>query len=211
MITQIFIKQKVFLLAVGLFISGIAIAQKKNMYTESIKAYQKMYVDSHEVVKGNDKKHFRFFPVSKEYNVTGYFERIIDTVGFTMNTSAGTQKYYYKYGRLDFMIDGKEYLLFVYQGKDLMQTEQYKDYLFVPFTDATTGNESYGSGRYLEFYKKDIENNPQGPGGILQLDFNKAYNPYCAYAAGYRCPIPPRENRLNTAIRAGEMNYGKAH
>lgn len=217
MTTKIFIKQRLVLLAVVLFINVPVFAQKNDIYTASIKAYQKMYVDSHAVVKGKDKKHFRFFPVNKACHVTGYFERIQDTVGFTMNTSDGTQKYYYKYGRLDFMIDGKEYLLFVYQGKDLMQTEQYKDYLFVPFTDATTGNESYGSGRYLEFYKKDIENNPppgpggQGPGGVLQLDFNKAYNPYCAYAAGYRCPIPPRENRLNTAIRAGEMNYGKAH
>ncbi|MBL7702203.1 MAG: DUF1684 domain-containing protein [Ferruginibacter sp.] len=188
-----------------MFISGLAFAQKKDAYTESIKAYQKMYVDSHEVVKGKDKKHFRFFPINKDYNVTAYFERIVDTVGFTMNTSAGTVKYFYKYGRLDFMINEKEFLLYVYQGKDLMQTEQYKDYLFVPFTDATTGNESYGSGRYLEFYKRDIED------GKLQLDFNKAYNPYCAYSTGFKCPIPPRENRLSIAIKAGEMNFGKAY
>jgi uncharacterized protein (DUF1684 family) len=205
MITQIFFKQRVFLLAVAMFIAGSAFAQKKDIYTESIKAYQKIYIDSHEVVKGKDKKHFHFFPINKAYNVSAYFERIFDSVGFTMNTSAGTQKYFYKYGRLDFMIDGKECLLYVYQGKDLMQTEQYKDYLFVPFTDATTGNESYGSGRYLEFYKKDIENN------LLQIDFNKAYNPYCAYANGFKCPVPPRENRLTIAIKAGEMNFGKAH
>ncbi len=205
MITQIFIKQRMFLLAVGILISGFAVAQKKDVYTESIKAYQKIYIDSHEVVKGNDRKHFHFFPINKAYNVSAYFERIFDTVGFTMNTSAGTVKYFYKYGRLDFIIDGKECLLYVYQGKDLMQTEQYKDYLFVPFTDATTGNESYGSGRYLEFYKKDIENN------TLQLDFNKAYNPYCAYATGFKCPVPPRENRLTIPIKAGEMNFGKAH
>lgn len=205
MISQILFKQRVFLLAAGMFVSGFLFAQKKDIYTESIKAYQKIYIDSHEVVKGKDKKHFHFFAISKAYNVTCYFERIFDTVGFTMPTSAGTVKYFYKYGRLDFMIDGKECLLYVYQGKDLMQMEQYKDYLFVPFTDATTGNESYGSGRYLEFYKKDIQIDS------LQLDFNKAYNPYCAYATGYKCPIPPRENRLNISIKAGEMNFGKAH
>lgn len=203
------IRQKIFLVVIGAFIVSLASAQKKDFYTESIKEYQKMYIDSHEVVKGKDKKAFRFFPINKDYNVTSYFERIVDTVGFTMNTSAGTVKYFYKYGRLDFMIDGKEFLLYVYQGKDLMQTEQYKDYLFVPFTDATTGNESYGSGRYLEFYKKDIENN--GKYNVLQLDFNKAYNPYCAYSTGFKCPIPPRENRLSIAIKAGEMNFGKAH
>ncbi|MBK9485971.1 MAG: DUF1684 domain-containing protein [Chitinophagaceae bacterium] len=205
MITLISIKQRIVLVAATLFIGGFAFAQKKDIYTESIKAYQKIYIDSHEVVKGKDTRHFHFFPINKEYHVSAYFERIYDTVGFTMNTSAGTVKYYYKYGRLDFMIDGKECLLYVYQGKDLMQTEQYKDYLFVPFTDATTGNESYGSGRYLEFYKKDIENNS------VQLDFNKAYNPYCAYATGYKCPVPPRENRLTIPIKAGEMNFGKAH
>ncbi len=205
MVSQILFKQRVFLLAAGMFVSGFLFAQKKDIYTESIKAYQKIYIDSHEVVKGKDKKHFHFFAISKAYNVTCYFERIFDTVGFTMPTSAGTVKYFYKYGRLDFMIDGKECLLYVYQGKDLMQMEQYKDYLFVPFTDATTGNESYGSGRYLEFYKKDIDNN------TLQLDFNKAYNPYCAYATGFKCPVPPRENRLTVPIKAGEMNFGKAH
>ena len=197
--------KKILLAAIVTFISCFAAAQKKDIYTESIKAYQKIYSDSHAVVQGKDKKYFRFFPINKAYHVTAYFERIFDTVGFTMNTSAGTLKYFYKYGRLDFMIDGKECLLYVYQGKDLMQTEKYKDYLFVPFTDATTGNESYGSGRYLEFYKKDIENN------ILQLDFNKAYNPYCAYATGFKCPIPPRENRITIPIKAGEMNFGKAY
>ena len=188
-----------------MIITGFVFGQKKDFYAESIKAYQKIYVDSHEVVKGKDKKYFHFFPINKAYNVASYFERIIDTVGFTMPTSAGTVKYFYKYGRVDFMIDGTEYLLYAYQGKELMQTEQYRDYLFVPFTDATTGNESYGSGRYLEFYKRDIENDS------LQLDFNKAYNPYCAYATGFKCPIPPRENRLSVAIKAGEMNFRKSH
>jgi uncharacterized protein (DUF1684 family) len=205
MISQIFSKQRILLLIAGIFMGSLAIAQKKDMYTESVKAYQKNYVDNHEVVKGKDKKQFHFFPINKAYNVTGYFERIVDTVGFIMPTSAGTVKYFYKYGRLDFIINDNECILFVYQGKDLMATEKYKDYLFVPFIDATTGNESYGSGRYLEFYKSDIENN------ILQLDFNKAYNPYCAYATGFKCPIPPRENRLFIPIKAGEMNFGKSH
>ncbi len=206
MITQIIGKQRILLLAATIIFCGSAFAQKNDFYAKSIKAYQKNYVDNHEVVQDKkEKKYFHFFPISNEYNVPAYFEKIYDTVGFTMNTSAGTKKYFYKYGRLDFMIDGKECLLFVYQGKELMQTETYKDYLFVPFTDATTGNESYGSGRYLEFYKKDIQ------GDSLQVDFNKAYNPNCAYSTGYKCPVPPRENMLPIAIKAGEMNYSKQH
>ncbi len=203
--------QKIFFIAIAIFISSFVFAQKKDFYVEQIKAYQKNYVANHEVVEKMNKKHFHFFPINSNYHVSSHFERIMDTIGFTMTTSAKTTSHYYKYGRLDFMVDGKECILYVYQGKDLMQTEQYKNYLFVPFTDATTGDESYGSGRYLEFYTKDIENNPQGFGSILQLDFNKAYNPYCAYSPNYKCPIPPKENRLPIAIKAGEKNFGKAH
>lgn len=180
-------------------------AAQKDTYTAQIKAYQKKYTSSHEVVKGNNKRYFRFFPVNKSYNVISTFEKLTDTVGFLLNTSAKTQKHYFKYGRLVFLLSGKQYHLFVYQGSDLMKTEKYRDYLFIPFTDLTSGDESYGSGRYLEFYISDIKNNN------LQLDFNKAYNPYCVYSTGYKCPIPPRENALPVAIRAGEMNFAKPH
>ncbi len=93
--------------------------------------------------------------------------------------------------------------LYVYQSQSLMQQEKYKNYLLVPFGDATSGFESYGGGRYLEFNIPDIQNNQ------LALDFNKAYNPYCAYTTGYNCPIPPRENLLKIPIPAGEKNYEK--
>ena len=196
--------KKVFCLAAVLFLCGNLFAQD-DAYTKSMQTYQKNYVDTHEVVKKKDRKYFRFFPISSKYDVTCSFEKITDNTGFTMPTSAKTLKYFYKYGRLNFKLDGKDYHLFVYQGKDLMETEEYKDYLFVPFTDATSGDESYGSGRYIEFHKQDVKNN------TLQLDFNKAYNPYCAYSAGYKCPIPPRENALSVAIRAGEKNFAKGH
>lgn len=197
--------KRVFLFSFFIIVCHIAFAQKDDFYTRSILAYQKKYVAEHEVVNKRDKKYFRFFPINKAYQVSCSFERIIDTVGFTMKTSASTLKHYYKYGKLNFKISGTDCQLYVYQSKDLMQTEKYRNYLFIPFTDATTGDESYGSGRYLEFYIQDIQNN------ILQLDFNKAYNPYCAYAAGYKCPIPPRENNLLTAIKAGEKNFAKGH
>ena len=196
--------KRYYLLAFALFFCNFTFAQK-DPYVESIKAYQKNYIDSHEVVKKKDAKYFHFFPISNQYNVACRFEKINDTTGFTMKTSANTLKHYFKYGSLHFNVSGTDCQLFVYQSKDLMKTEKYKDYLFVPFTDQTTGDESYGSGRYIEFFIQDIQNN------ILQLDFNKAYNPYCAYSAGYKCPIPPKENSLPVAIKAGEMNFGKSH
>ncbi|HQW83322.1 MAG TPA: DUF1684 domain-containing protein [Ferruginibacter sp.] len=196
--------KKNLLLIISIFLSHWVFAQQ-DAYVKSIKAYQKNYKATHEVVKGRDRKYFRFFPITEKYNIRCTFEKITDSIGFTMNTSAKTQKHYYKYGKLDFKIDAVEYHLFVYQSKDLLQDEKYKNYLFVPFTDATSGDESYGSGRYLEFYIDDIQNNQ------LQLDFNKAYNPYCAYSPNYKCPIPPKENFLPVAIKAGEMNFAKAH
>ncbi len=93
--------------------------------------------------------------------------------------------------------------LYIYQSEALMQQEKYKYYLFVPFGDVTSGFTSYGGGRYMDFTFQDIKNNK------LSIDFNKAYNPYCAYTAGYNCPIPPKENLLTVAIDAGEKSYGK--
>lgn len=194
--------KKIFSIFILLISVQLLLAQKHN-YIATTRAFQKKYVAEHEVVKKADKKYFRFFPVDAAYNVTCSFEKIYDSIGFTMKTSANTLKQYYKYGRLGFAIRDTMYYLFVYQSKDLMTVEKYKDYLFVPFTDATTGDESYGSGRYLEFYITAIKND------TLQLDFNKAYNPYCAYATGFRCPIPPKENTLPVAILAGEKVFAK--
>ncbi len=84
-----------------------------------------------------------------------------------------------------------------------MSDSVYKDHLFLPFTDLTSGEESYGGGRYIDLETTGIINNR------LVIDFNKAYNPYCTYSDGYNCPIPPRENDLPVAIRAGEKAFAK--
>ena len=81
-----------------------------------------------------------------------------------------------------------------------MQKEEYKNYLFLPFTDETNYNQTFGGGRYLDFEITDIVGNK------LILDFNKCYNPYCAYAGGFNCPIPPKENDLKVKIKAGEKS-----
>ena len=120
-----------------------------------------------------------------------------------MNTSSGMKKKYFQYGIVTFNLFDSVQHLYVYQSADLMKQEKYKDYLFIPFGDATSGFTSYGGGRYLDLVFSDIKD------GKIILDFNKAYNPYCAYVTGYNCPIPPKENLLNIAIKAGEKNYGK--
>lgn len=92
----------------------------------------------------------------------------------------------------------KKLRLYLYQSIDFAKNPAYADYLFLPFNDLTNGIQTYGGGRYLDFKLSDIKD------GRILLDFNKAYNPYCAFKDGYSCPIPPVENRLDEAIYAGE-------
>ena len=172
-------------------------------YVQYIKKYQKDYVSNHEVVKKGDKKYFKFFPASGDYKIEASFTKISDTVGFMMPTSGKSPRRYFRYGYVSFSLDGKPLKLTVFQSKDLMSDPAYRDYLFLPFTDLTSGEESYGGGRYIDLEMKDIRNNK------VIIDFNKAYNPYCAYSTGYNCPVPPRENDLPVAVKAGEKNFGK--
>jgi uncharacterized protein (DUF1684 family) len=192
------------LLSFLLLLSFASFAQRSK-YIDSIKKFQQNYVATHEVVKEADRKYFRFFPVNEKYKIVAVFKKVNDTKGFIMKTSGTKTPQYFKYGILTFTIDRKELQLTVYQSEQLMKDDKYRNYLFVPYTDLTSGNKSYGGGKYLDFLLEDIQNN------TLLIDFNKAYNPYCAYATGYNCPVPPRENDLPVAIKAGEMDFGKTH
>ncbi|MFT3980509.1 MAG: DUF1684 domain-containing protein [Ferruginibacter sp.] len=184
--------------------AGIASAQKS--YNSYITDFQKNYVKQHEVVtKREDKSYFNFYAPDAAYKVEAAFEALHDSAGFIMPTSGTKTKKFFRYGTLKFTLNNRPLQLTLYRSESLMTDTAYKDYLFLPFTDATSGDESYGGGRYIDLRLGDIVNNK------VIIDFNKAYNPYCAYAKGYNCPIPPRENDLPVAIRAGEMDFGKPH
>ena len=185
------------------FLSACNNIKAQQAYIRQVKTFQTDYVANHEVVNRKDKKYFQFFAIAPTFRVNAVFEKINDSIGFTMQTSGNITKHYYKYGRVSFTLKDTVLQLFLYQSKDLLKNEKYKDYLFIPFTDLTSGDDSYGSGRYLDFIIDSIKNNS------LVLDFNKAYNPYCAYATGFRCPIPPKENHLPVKILAGEKTFGK--
>lgn len=177
-------------------------SQKK--YTDSIHAYFNNYIETHDVIKGGDKKYFRFFEPDKSYCIPAKFTKSNDSKWFKMPTSGVIQKVFRVYGTISFTIHDTALTLNIYQSQSLMEDDQYKDYLFLPFTDLTSGMETYPVGRYLDFTVEDIRD------GKLDIDFNKAYNPSCAYVKDkYNCPIPPRENNLPIAIRAGEMNFIK--
>lgn len=138
------------------------------------------------------------FEADPSFRVQARFEPGIGTV-FGMKTSTEREPKYQAVGVLHFTIAGKEEQLTVYRNIDLSKLEDYRNYLFVPFTDLTNGEETYGGGRYL-----DLEG-PLGP--KVDLDFNRAYNPYCAYGGSYSCPIPPLENHLEVAVRAGVLKH----
>ena len=175
-------------------------------YVDSLRNYQQRYVSKHDVVKGAEKKLMKFFPVDISYRVKARVERIYEAPWFRMETSGKEKQVYRVYAVLHFSLDNKELKLHVYQSQRLMDVKEYADHLFIPFTDLTSGESSYENGRYLDLKIEDLES------GEFVLDFNKAYNPYCAYVSDrYNCPVPPSENGLAVNIKAGEMKFMKDH
>lgn len=189
-----------------LLLSNVCDAQT---YTDSLLAHRQHYreeflTDTHSPLKEADTAFLRFFSPDAVYRVTAAFKATPKAKPFNMPTHSGKTKNYRQYGLLIFRLHDTLLTLHVYQSLDLIKKDiKYKKHLFVPFTDGTTYDETYGGGRYIDLSTDDIVN------GNIVLDFNKCYNPYCAYAGGYSCPIPPVENRLPVAIRAGEKNFGK--
>lgn len=144
-------------------------------------------------------KHLNYYPIDLKYRVAAKFVRTENQPIFKMKTTTTRLPEYVKYGEVVFTIDGSEYKLNVYQSPDLMKKAGYEDYLFIPFTDKTNGNETYEVGRYLEFRIPTSED--------VVVDFNQCYNPYCSYSSRFSCPIPPVENDLPIAIPAGEKKF----
>ncbi|HEY6978569.1 MAG TPA: DUF1684 domain-containing protein [Chitinophagaceae bacterium] len=140
-------------------------------------------------------KQVNFFPINLKYVVTAKFVRTPDEKIFGMPTSGKIKKSYVKYGAVQFPLMGKEYKLNVYQSIDLLKERKYRNYLFIPFRDATSGKETYGGGRYIDLTIPRAD--------TITINFNLAYHPYCAYTEGYNCPIPPRENYLPVKVEAG--------
>ncbi|WP_046246034.1 DUF1684 domain-containing protein [Hymenobacter terrenus] len=138
-----------------------------------------------------------FYPSRYGYYVKATLVRDSTSQPFAMETSTTRRPLYRKYGELHFVLSGQPLKLTVYQNQELLKRPGFEDYLFVPFTDLTNGHGSYGGGRYIDLRL------PPASATTMQLDFNQAYNPSCAYNHSYSCPVPPAENRLPVAIPAG--------
>lgn len=139
-----------------------------------------------------------YFPNNPDLSLIVDLDKSGEGIGdeITVGTLTGEPKQYVRVGRFNFEVDGEQATLTVFQ--DVTSSK-----FFLPFRDSTAGQETYSVGRYLDPRAR--------PDGRLVVDFNMAYNPYCAYNSGWSCPIPPFENRLHVPIRAGEIIPNIAH
>jgi uncharacterized protein len=168
---------------------------------EALEQHRLKYkTDLHKDIKADTSK-VDFFPFSKEFIITAAVEILKDQPVFQMTTSSGMKKEAQKFVKVTFVYQGTVHALIGYQLTKLKESPAYADHFFIPFKDETTGETTYGAGRYLDFKAGEIKD------GKLVIDFNKAYNPYCAFTDGYNCPIPPKENTLDIAVVAGEKKY----
>lgn len=135
-----------------------------------------------------------YYPVDESWRTPAALAPLSDqeSPAFEMPTSTGQRRQMRRAGKLRFTLHGETHVLTAFVSAD----DASRQRLFVPFRDLTAGVETYASGRYL-----DLDRTPTG---LYDLDFNRAYQPYCYYDVKYDCPIPPPENRLSLPIRAGE-------
>jgi len=144
-----------------------------------------------------------FFLPDTNYVVRAKFVRTPNAVPFQMPTTTDRKTTEVVYAIAHFNLNGQKHQLEVYQNKELMLDEGYEDYLFLPFTDLTNDEETYGGGRYIDL-KIPAED-------FIIIDFNRAYNPSCAYNKKYSCPIVPKVNHLKTKVFAGVKAFDKGY
>lgn len=184
-------------------------AQAQDFQAE-IKTYREGYKEkfAHSAkspISESDLKYLRFYETDSTFRVKAKFTAAKGSMPFDLPTYSGITKEFVKYGEFSFKLKGIPYKLSVYRNLTIANLPIYKNHLFIPFKDLTNAQETYGGGRYLDLYTTEIQDSE------FILDFNKVYNPYCAYSEGFNCPIPPKENHLNVRIEAGERNFGKEY
>ena len=174
---------------------------------EYIQVIEKSREEKNALLKSGDESPFadssetftalKYFPPDSKYRITANLVSIDSKKVIALPTSDGKEQKYLEYAFATFSLDGVENKLLLLEVMD-MGPQRGK--LFLAFADATSADETYGAGRYLDIKKV--------PGATsITLDFNLAYNPYCAYSDKFSCPFPPKDNILKIAIRAGEKNY----
>ncbi len=202
--------KKIFFIAFLASLTSCSSQDKKPLLGETI--YQQelnaFYKDaSKSPLKKKDLKKFKgldFFPIDSSFIVIAKLTKTPNAPVFKMVTTTDRRPLYKEYGILDFTLKGIKCQLAIYQNQDREEDSPYQDYLFLPFTDDTSGNESYGGGRYMDVMISDERTD-----GTIVLNFNNTYNPYCAYNKKYSCPLTPRKNYLKLKVLAGVKDFKK--
>lgn len=132
----------------------------------------------------------KYFEVNPVYKIIGKIDRVTSGQTINISMSGGEVEEYEAYGNVTFEIEGVKCTLKIFKTPE--------GNLFLPFKDLTSNKETYGAGRYLDFGIDDVKENQ------INIDFNRAYHPYCAYNHTFTCPVPPAENFLNVEVKAGE-------
>jgi len=200
-ITQIFIT-----VFIGVFV--MQLSPKDNSYSSEIKEWQEELNSEFNNPKTSpltdedlvNFKELEFYSINEDFKVEAKLELNNNQKEFGMKTTTDRLPVYVKYGVASFKLKGKNLKINIYKNVELAKKDKYKDYLFMLFNDKTSGLTSYAGGRYIDLR---IPKN----GKSLTIDFNKAYNPYCAYNHKYSCPIPPEEDYLDIEILAGVKAY----
>ena len=176
-------------------------------FSDKFEQYKSAYIADRSNEDGpispEEAKNINFFEANPAYVVMAKVEMLDQKDTLTMPTVNGKLKKYIKFAYLHFELNGQKSKLLVFRSVRLMKNPLYKNALFLPFYDYSNGITTYGGGRYMDLSTLNIED------GQIELDFNRCYNPYCAYTTGYSCPIPPEENTIEFEILAGERAYGK--
>lgn len=137
-----------------------------------------------------------FYEPDEKFNIQATYRVLKKGKVISVPTSGTKVKDYREYAEVKFRLDGKKHRLMIYQPVPVLPL--YRNHLFLPMKDLTAPAETYGGGRYMDLSITDFVN------GKVKLDFNRLYNPYCAFSDGWNCPVPPKENHLNLRIEAGE-------
>lgn len=198
---------KITILTIGLLFVNLIFAQGNKSTQEAIKFQRNLNKEFANKEKSplteGDLKEFEeldFFPIDSNYIVKAKLKFFANSKPFKMQTTTDRLPIYKKYASATFSLNGKVFVLNIYQNEKLLQTADFDDYLFLPFTDKTNGKTTYGGGRYIDL------NIPKGD--TIIIDFNQTYNPSCAYNTKYSCPVPPKENNLTIEINAGIKKFG---
>ncbi|MEQ9437970.1 MAG: DUF1684 domain-containing protein [Cyclobacteriaceae bacterium] len=193
------------LVMIGIFVYALQGGESEEEYIERIVREREQIRN---FLRGSDESPFApdsipfqelsYYEPNPTYRVTARLERIDDHKLLVLPTSSGEDEKYIRYGYAQFELGGQPQRLLVLQPFE----QQQPPILFLAFADATSGEETYGGGRYL-----NIEMPSRTGQKTLEMDFNLAYNPYCAYNPTFSCPLPPQENVMDVPIEAGEKAF----